>query len=154
MLFALRRFFATGQDAVAGIAAVEFGILAPVLAMMMVCTAALGMGIYRKMQVQSAAQAGAAFATTHGFNTAAIVNAITTSVLSVPISASPSPRQFCGCPSSSGIIEVSCDGTCDGGGPAGTYVTTSAQGTYTTILPYPLFDASYTFNAQATVRIQ
>ncbi|TMJ54449.1 MAG: pilus assembly protein, partial [Alphaproteobacteria bacterium] len=50
-----------------GVAAIEFAIVAPMLVLAMVCTADLGLGIYRKMQVQNAAQAGAEYAIVHGY---------------------------------------------------------------------------------------
>ena len=131
-----------GQD-VRGVIAVEFAIIVPGLLLLMVCTIDLGMGIYRKMQVESAAQAGAEYAIAHGFS-ASIPNAVVNATTFSGVTASPAPAQFCGCASSTGVTSAGCGSTCAGGGVAGTYVTVSAEGTYTTILPYPLLPNSFT----------
>jgi Flp pilus assembly protein TadG len=149
----LAGFFAGSGPGIAGAAAIELAALAPVLVMAMVVTADLGMGIYRNMQVQRAAQAGAEYAVARGFDAAAITSAITSTPLS-GLSASPAPRQFCGCGSSTGITEVACDADCSGGAKAGTYVTASAHSVYQPILPYPLLPEAFTLTAQSTVRMQ
>ena len=151
---ALRSFFADPENGVRGAAAIELAVLAPVLVMAMICTADLGMGIYRSMQVDGAAQAGAEYAVTHGFNAAAIANAITAATALTGVTVSPAPTQFCGCPTSAGIEAAACGSNCAAGSAAGTYVTASAQTVYQTILPYPLLPSTFTFAAQATVRLQ
>ncbi len=139
---------------VRGVAAIEFAIVAPMLVLAMVCTADLGLGIYRKMQVQNAAQAGAEYAIVHGYVSASITTAVSNATTFSGISGTPAPSQFCGCPSSTGVTTTDCGGTCSGGSSPGTYVSVGAQATYTTILPYPIMPNSFTFNAQSTVRIQ
>ena len=148
------RAFRGWLHATAGLAAVEFALIAPLLALTMICTVDLGLGIYRNMQVQNAAQAGAEYAITHGFNASAIATATLSATALGTIQASPQPAQFCGCASSGGIAAVSCGATCSGGLQAGTYVTVSAQASYTTFIPYPLLPESYIFTAQSTVRMQ
>ncbi len=151
-LSSLRQFFSVGSG-VSGTVAVELAIIGPALVLMMVCTVDLGMGIYRKMQVQNAAQAGAEYAIAHGY-TASIANAVTNATTFSGITAAPAAAQFCGCPSNTGITTVTCNSTCSDGATAGTYVTVSAQGTYSTILSYPSIPDSFLFTAQSTVRIQ
>jgi Flp pilus assembly protein TadG len=141
-----------GRDA-RGVTAVEFAIVAPGLLLLMICTIDLGMGLYRKMQVESSAQAGAQYAIAHGFS-ASIANVVVNATTFPGIAASPAPNQFCGCASSTGVTSASCSSTCAGGGVAGTYVTVSAQGTYTTLLPYPMLPSSFTLASQSTVRLQ
>jgi Flp pilus assembly protein TadG len=137
-----------------GLAAIEFGMIAPVLALAIIGTVDLGMGIYRKMQVQNAAQAGAEYAVTHGFVASAVTSAITNATALPTIQVSPEPVKFCGCPSAAGVIAAACGSTCPGGAQAGTYITASARTTYVTLLPYPLFPTSFDLAAQSTVRIQ
>jgi len=149
----LRRFISGSDRGASGATAIEFAIIGPALVLMMACTIDLGMGIYRKMQVQNAAQAGAEYAIAHGF-TASIANAVTNATSFSGIAASPAPSEFCGCPSSTGVTSVTCSSTCSSGAAAGTYVMVSAQGTYNTILSYPLIPNSFVFAAQSTVRIQ
>lgn len=150
----LSRLLGMRDNCSAGLAAVEFGIMAPLLAVALVCTIDLGVGVYRKMQVQNAAQAGAEYALTHGFIPGMMKTAVTSATSYSAVQATPDPVQFCGCPSATGITTATCGATCAGGAQAGTYVTASAQATYSTLIPYPMLPASYAFSAQSTVRIQ
>ena len=68
--------------------------------------------------------------------------------------ASPPPSQYCGCATSTGISPIVCGSTCPGGAIYGTYVNVSAQGAYTTIVPYPLIANSFSLAAQASVRVE
>jgi len=103
--------FNGGED---GVAATEFAFIAPILILLMICTVDLGFGAYRDMQVQNAAQAGSQYAVAHGFDATAMSNAVTSATSFAGISASPTPSQFCGCPSSSGLAVVACSSTCSG----------------------------------------
>ena len=150
----LSRLFGTRGNCVAGLAAVEFGLIAPLLALALICTIDLGLGVFRKMQVQNAAQAGAEYALTHGFVASSIKTATTSATSYSAIQPTPDPVQFCGCPSATGVTAAGCSSTCNGGAKAGTYVTVSAQATYSTLIPYPMLPASYPFSAQSTVRMQ
>ncbi len=76
MRYAFSSFPSKGQNAVAGSAAIEFAIIAPVLVLALICTADLGLGIHRKMQVENAAQAGVEYAVVYGFTTRSISNAV------------------------------------------------------------------------------
>ncbi len=151
---AVRAFFGGGVEGARGIAAIEFAILAPTLALMLICTADLSLGIYRKMRVQNAAQFGAEYAAAHGFNATSITNAVSTAGNVPGLSVTPAPVQFCGCASMTGVVSHDCSNPCDDGSALGTYVTVSTQGGYSTILPYPIIPNSFTFATQATVRIQ
>jgi len=148
------RFIGGTNSGISGLAATEFAIAGPVLVLMMICVMDLGLGIYRKMQVQSAAQAGAQYAMIHGFNESAVLSAVASATTFSGINASPAPSQFCGCISNNRISSISCSSTCSGGSSPGTYVTVSTQGTYNTIISYPVLPTSYNFVAQSTVRIQ
>ena len=137
-----------------GAGAVEFSMLTPLFAIMIVLTADLSFGVFKKMQVEGAAQAGAQYAIIHGFDSSAISSAVTNATNNSEISSSPAPTQFCGCPGETGITAAACSAICDSGNAAGTYVTVSAHGTYTTMIPYSVVPSSYTFNAQSTVRLK
>ena len=153
----LRRFLGGKEDGIAGVAAIEFSIVAPPLILMMICVADIGMGMYRKIQVQNAAQSGAEYAiakAADGFNPTAIAAAVTSATAFTGIAANPAPSQACGCPTNAGITNVSCGSTCADGGAAGSYVTVTAQGAYNTLLPYPILPSSYSFVSQSTVRIE
>lgn len=154
-----------------GIAAVEFGIIAPVLVLLTVCTSDLGLAIYSDMQMQNAAQAGADYALVHAtsgsVNLGSVRNAITaatgcswSSNGCSGITASAS--QFCGCPGANGVTNVgspsgtppTCSAFSCSGNPAGMYVTATASTTYATLLSYPIIPAKFNFIQNSTVRVQ
>jgi len=148
-----RSFFARAATNTSGAVAVEFGFMVPVFALMVVSITDIGLGVYRKMQVEDAAQAGVQYAIAHGFDTSAISGAVTSATNSSAITASPSPVTFCGCATSSGLSTVDCGTTCPGGALAGTYTTVSAQATYSTIMNYQIAPSTYTFSKQSTARL-
>jgi hypothetical protein len=135
-----------------GTAAAEFGLTVPMLALMVVAVADIGLGVVRKMQVEDAVQLGAAYAVLHGFDANAI-SAIVTGGGST-ISASPPPTLSCGCAAGSSVTAVDCGSICPGGATAGSYVTVSAQTTYGTAVNYGVVPSSYNLSAQSTVRLQ
>lgn len=137
-----------------GVAAAEFGILIPVLSLMVVSVTDIGLALYRKMQVENAAQAGAQYAIARGFDASGISNAVRSATSATDITASPPPVQFCGCPTSAGVSTVTCGTVCTGGAQAGTYTTVSARATYYTIIDYQIVAATYTYSAQSTARLQ
>jgi Flp pilus assembly protein TadG len=100
------------------VAAVEFGIMIPLLSLMVVSVTDIGLAVYRKMQVENAAQAGAQYAIARGYDASSISNAVTGATNSTAVTASPSPVQFCGCPMSTGVSTVSCGSVCTGGAQA------------------------------------
>src|ERR1700680_3608585 len=62
------RSFMVGTDGIAGAALVEFTLFMPMIFAMSICTTDFGLLIYHKMQVQHAAQAGAQYASQHGYS--------------------------------------------------------------------------------------
>src|SRR6266702_1124520 len=141
-----RRFFTRAARNASGAAAIEFGMAVPILTLMVIATADIGLGVYRKMQVEDAAQAGAQWAIRNGFDTSGISKAVTSATNNASITASPSPVQFCGCATGSSISSVTCGTTCSGGALAGTYATVSAQLTYSTTLNYLVVATTYNFS--------
>jgi Flp pilus assembly protein TadG len=147
----LKRRFAKNTS---GVAAIEFAVLGAVLCMMVVAVGDLGLGFYSNMQVQNSAQAGAQYAAVHGFNASSISNAVTSATSVTGITASPAPTQYCACVSGSTMTTATCGTTCTGGMTAGTYVSVSAARSYSTLISYPGFPATYSQAATSTVRIQ
>ena len=148
-LAALRR-------ATAGIAAVEFAIAAP-LFFMLVPLADLGIGLTEKMQVAAAAEAGAQYALSNGFDPTKIAQAVTSATILGGVIAAPVPILSCGCPNASGtgLTTVLCGTACASTGQAaGSYITVSASFVYRPLLSYANLGSSVTLSAQSTVRIQ
>lgn len=137
-----------------GNAALEMALIAPVLVLLLVGIADFGMAVYRKMQVQHAAQAGAEYAMVHGFSSAAITTTVTAATALTGIAALPAPAQSCGCATGTTVAAATCGTNCATGTAAGVYVTVSARGSYTTIVPYPGIPSSFTFTSASVVRIQ
>lgn len=137
-----------------GNAAIEFALIAPVLALMLVGMTDLGIGLYERMEIRNAAQAGAQYAVVKGWNASAIQNAVTSASTLSGVSATPAPTESCGCASGTTIASASCGSLCPNGAKAGTYVTVNAQAQYATIFSYPGLANPLTLNAQSTVRIQ
>jgi Flp pilus assembly protein TadG len=138
-----------------GGAGIEFAIIGPALVILLIGVTDFGLGFYRRMQAQTAAQRGAMYATVNGYVSASISSTITSSRGS--ISATPAPSSFCACPSISGLTPVTCGSTCTIGAvtaSAGKYVSASAQTTYSTIFRYPGLTSPMTFSATQVVRIQ
>jgi Flp pilus assembly protein TadG len=161
---ALGTFAAVGRKLArerSGGAAVEMALLAPVLVFLAAAMVDFGLGVFVKMQVQNAAQAGAEYVIANGFsttNTTPVTTAVTTAANYSGITASPVPTQFTACPVNNTLSTVTSGSTCPNGKTAGTYVTVSATATYSTILPYNQLGlsipSSYTFTAASTVRTQ
>jgi|SRR5882724_715923 len=150
----LHLFFGSDPSAISGVASVELAIIAPILVVALICTVDLGLGIYRSMQVEAAAQAGAEYVITRGFTASGVTAAIASATPLASIAATPAPVQFCGCASSSGIASATCGTPCPGGSNPGTYVTVSAQASYTPLIPYPMFPSTFVLSSQSTVRTQ
>ena len=145
-----------------GVAAIEFGLSAPMLLAVLVPVADLGLAFSRQQQLRQAVQAGAQYAALHPWNQnapAAITGAVTAATSLSGITVSPAPYQLCGCPSGStasgsGITTVNCGSVCASGETAGYYVVISAQLPYTPVLPYSLLGRSTTLSAQSMIRIR
>jgi len=138
-----------------GNAAIELSILSPPLILLLVGAADYGAATYRQMQVQHAAQAGAEYAMKYGFASTAIATAVTSATALTGVTATPAPAQSCGCASGATITTATCGSTCAATGlAAGTYVTVSAQGSYTTIVPYPGIPSTFALSGSSTVRIK
>ncbi|HTK79743.1 MAG TPA: TadE/TadG family type IV pilus assembly protein [Rhizomicrobium sp.] len=157
---ALRKLYAGTLSAdKRGVAAIEFAVIVPMLLILAVGMADMGMGMYDKMQTQNASQAGADYALIHltAWNKAAIKTAIINASSLSGVSPSPDPYAFCGCPGTGGVTQVDCTtGTCTGQS-VGCYIKTSATYTYNTILPYPkilnFLKDKYVLSSNATVRV-
>ena len=150
---ALRRLFGSFTRDTDAASAVEFAILVPVLTLMVIAISDIGFAVYRKIQVEDAAQAGAQWAVRNGFDSNGISNAVTSATNS-PITASPAPQEFCGCATGSSVSVATCGAPCPGGAKAGTYATVSSQLVFNTTLNYEVVPTTSILAAQAIVRLQ
>ncbi|KWV52970.1 hypothetical protein AS156_09380 [Bradyrhizobium macuxiense] len=142
------------RDNTRGAAAIEFGVLVPLLTLMVISVVDVGLAVYRKMQVEDAAQAGVEYAVAHGFDANGISAAVANATNSTAITANPGPTKYCGCATASGVNSMTCGSVCPGGALAGTYTTVTAQALYWTIINYQVVPTSYSISMQSTVRLQ
>jgi len=149
-----RVFFQRVAGNTSGAAAIEFGVVVPMLALMVTAVIDIGLGIHSKMQLEDAAQAGVEWAIRNGFDTNGISAAVTNATNNSSITATPAPVQYCGCASGSSVSTATCGTACPDGAQAGTYVTVSAQATFNTTLNYPAVPSTYNFATQSTARLQ
>lgn len=144
-----------------GLAAVEFGLAAPILILLLVGLVDFGMLFYASLQVQGAASAGAEYASVHGMDSAGITSAVQqTSILNQTVTMSTgSPSEICGCTNTGTMVEEgtfsgSCSvyTTCTGGG--GAYAKVAVQLSYSPMLPYPWARSPVTLTGLAYRRLQ
>jgi Flp pilus assembly protein TadG len=138
----------------AGTAAIEFGLIAPFLLILLAGTVEIGFTIWQQMAVYAAAEAGAGYAIKSGWNAAAISSAVVNATDETSITASPAPVEFCGCPAASGVTTVVCTATCTGGSTPSIYVKVSAAIPHPVILSDLGLPIPATLTATATVRLQ
>ena len=124
-----------------GSMAVEFAMIAPLLALILTTVIELGLAIITQFNVQEAVLAGANSASHNGWNAANIKTAVTSAYSRIPASGITVTRS-CGCPSGSGITTLAqcdqdtanpntcpaaCGTSCSDGIIARKYVTITAQ---------------------------
>ena len=123
------------------------------LALLLLGIADFGNGFWTQMQVGAAARAGAEEAARNGYNSATIQTA-ETNATSLRGMTAGTPSEFCGCANgTSGIAVAACSTTCTSGETAGTYVTVTAQASYTTIFHWPGLNDPLTLASSVTVRL-
>ena len=136
-----------------GSAAIEFGLMIPLLLTILMGVIEIGDAMYEAMQVYNSVEAGAVYAAKNGFDSAGISAAVANATSTTGITATPAPAQFCGCPSSAGVAQIACNSTCTGGIAPSQYVRISAALNHQTILPYPALSLPTTLTAQSIVRL-
>lgn len=118
-----------------GVSAIEFALVGMILALLCIAIVDFGRGIWEDIQVGNAARAGADFAAMQGYNYDKVVAAAqgATSLANVTATA----RTFYGCPTSSGVTEVTAGYLCGGLTEAAQYAEVDTTVSYQPILPYP-----------------
>ncbi len=142
-----------GRNGSSGIAAMEFGLSAPLLVLMLVAAIEIGTSMYQGMQVQNAAEAGAVYASRYGLNATGISNAVANASPGTGVLASPAPSQFCGCPTVGSVTAVDCSGTCSDGSAPGQYARINARISHTPLISLAGLAAPTTISGEAVVRI-
>jgi len=140
-----------------GGAAIELGLVSPLLLMMLTGIVEIGIAGFQAMQVQEAVQAGAIYATRNGIsNLTAIGTAVVNATGTAGITATPAPFTFCGCPTTTGVVSqtTNCTTVCADSMAPGHYVTISAALPHSVLMPYLDLPLPATMTASTTVRVQ
>ena len=137
-----------------GSAAVEAAIILPLLLLLLTALFDLGFAGWEAMQVQSAADAGAQYATRNPWNVSQISAAVTSATGASGVSANPAPSQFCGCPTGGTLVAISCTSKCANGDTPSLYGQVNAQMTHFTVLHYPGLAQPLTLTGTAIARLQ
>ena len=143
-----------------GNAAVEFGIIAPVLVGLLVPIADFGFYIFDQMQLNLAAQAGMEYAARNSWDPAATQQAAISASPSLNLTAqNVNVSQYCGCPSGGSIVQQNCNdpntgqqANCnnDPNQPlVGIYVNVTTTFQYNTLFNYPGIPSSVTLTSGA-----
>jgi Flp pilus assembly protein TadG len=120
-----------------GSSAVEFAMVVPFLALLVLGLVDYGTGVWEAMMVGNAARAGAYYAAVNGWNSNAIETAVTSATNLSSISASPAPSRVCYCDATTSGLGTSttCGTPCADGLTAATYVRVNAQASYSPLIP-------------------
>jgi Flp pilus assembly protein TadG len=139
-----------------GLSTVEFAFVATFLSTLLLGVADFGVGFWQQMQLSNAANAGASYVMTNGYDSTAVGNAVTNATSLSGVTPGSSPA--CGCPTSSGVQLVtgtypncgsSCSGVAGGSGTSLPYVTATASVSYSTFFTWPGISNPMTLNATA-----
>lgn len=144
------------RRAQSGVSAVEVALAAPILIALTTGVVDLGLALSAQIRVQQAAQAGAAYAQLHGFDTTKISSAVT-SATALSVSASPAASETCGCISGSSVTlsgSAPCTNTCANGLTAGTYVQVHASYSYTPLVSWSVLSNPTSLTGYSLVRVQ
>jgi Flp pilus assembly protein TadG len=133
------------------VAAIEFGLLAPVLMVLLFGLVDVGALTYQEMEVVAAAHAGAAYVIQNGYSAGGVSTAVT-GATGMTITATPAPSTQSAC-ANTGALVVTANATCSDGSKPGTYVVITAQATFTPIITWTSFGLPSSLTAQTMVRI-
>jgi len=135
-----------------GSAAVEFALLAPMLVLLAGGAIDLSRLVLQRMQLDAAAQAGADYARTHGWDAAGIQAAAAGATGLAGVSAA-APQLVTACVSGAALAPVA-SGPCPAGGQPGRFVSVQAQKAFSGLMPGSGAMLPRTITAKAVVRIQ
>ena len=142
---ALRNVFVCDR----GTSLVEFALVLPLLAFLIIAMVDFGRGMAISMTLESAARSGAEYGGLFPQDTAGVTTAITEALGAGLTADAVSAVPQCRC---AGAV-VDCSAVCNGGG-AEIYLTVRVDYAYSPILPYPGIAASYPLSGTAEFRVR
>jgi Flp pilus assembly protein TadG len=137
-----------------GASAAEFGIIAPVMVLLVAGLADIGAAMQQAIRLENAARAGAQFAMSFPSNQAGIAAAAAAALGSAGAGATVvASAPFCACPGG-GDATVACEGTPCAGAPSGTYVTVTVTRPFSAIVGIGSFVLPATLRGDAVTRVR
>jgi Flp pilus assembly protein TadG len=151
MLLRKFRYGKGSRRALAGTAALEFGLAIPLLALLVTGIVEIGFSMYQAMQATYAAEAGLAYAAMNGWSSRGITSAATNATGLSGMTATAT--QFYGCPSATALVTATSGTTCASGSAPGQYIKISVSLTRKSIIGATTgFGLPSTVGAQAILR--
>lgn len=143
----MRGFFRRLRDDERGTSAIEFGMLAPVLLVVVMAVAELGNGIFHKMELTSAARAGAQYAILKGYSSSTIATVVqgSTNLSGITVTSG----QSCECSSGATPSGTAPSCTCSSG-TVQKFITVTAA--YSYVPMFARFKSSYNLSESITIR--
>lgn len=135
----------------AGVGAVEFALMLPILVLLMVAVADFGLAVNEKMRLTTAARAGAQAAYKASGDTAGVVVAVQQASGLDAAAITIASQKSCGCMSGAA---VACDGTCADGNGVRTYVAVSVSESWAPVIVSSVMDAPITMTGTAILRVK
>lgn len=136
-----------------GAAAVEFALLAPIVIAALAGLANYGMAMFEKMELESAARAGAQIAITARASTSVIQNAVVNATNLSITTSDVTLTESCWCADIS--ASATCGSTCTDGDPAQYFMTVSVSKTFDYMFGIDyLIGANTTLTGSVKVRTQ
>ena len=130
-----------------GVAAVEFALLVPILSALFIGIANYGLATFERMELESAARAGAQMALIDSSSTLVIQQVVVDSTNANIITSDVDVTQSCACADGT---SVTCGNSCSDGSANQYYMTVTATESYTLLL----LPTTITLTGTAMVRTQ
>lgn len=135
-----------------GTSAAEFGMIAPVMVLLLAGLVDLAGAMQQTIRLESAARAGAQYAMGFPEDTAGIITATAAAIGAGDGTVAVVPA-YCACPGG-GTTAVSCDGTPCDGAPAAIYVEVQITRPYAAIIGIGGFALPSTLRGTAVARVR
>jgi Flp pilus assembly protein TadG len=134
-----------------GVGAVEFALILPVLVVLLLAGADLGLAVNEKMRLTSAARAGAQSAYQKSGDTGGVTLAARQAAGSSADGLAVVAQSFCACASGAA---AACSETCPDGTGTRSYVSVSVSRVWSPVLAYPGLGQGLTLSGSMTVRVR
>lgn len=134
-----------------GAVAVEFGLIAPLVFILLVGVIDLGRAFYDEMALLTAARGAVQYARQYPADVAKITR-VALDGGGLPSSATvDTPQQFCECPDSG---RIACGSQCPSGVPFNVYVSVTVRQDFQTLAPYPGLPSPLPLAGTAVMRVR